>query len=97
MHEMPHTSIPMCLAAVASTVVLTVGVFDAMVKQIDAVLAGLMDEFAGNDPTSPRPRKRIRPKLWPDPAFVDFGIHGNASELAAWHVLEDDQVTDWRG
>ena len=75
---------------------LTAGVFDAMVEQIDAVLAGLMDEFAGNDPTSPRPRKRIRPELWPDPAFVDFGIRGDASELAAWHVLEDDQVTDWR-
>ena len=75
---------------------LTAGVFDAMVEQIDAVLAGLMDEFAGNDPTSPRPRKRIRPELWPDPAFVDFGIRENTSELAAWHVLEDDQVTDWR-
>lgn len=71
-------------------------IFDQMVARIDAVMNGLMDEFAETDPTSTRPKKRIRPELWPAPSFVDFGIRGDASELGSWTTLEEEQVTDWR-
>lgn len=71
-------------------------VFDRMVEQTDQVMHGLMDEFTEADPESKRPRKRIRPELWPDPSFVDFGIRGDASELDQLTVLEDVQVTNWR-
>ena len=71
-------------------------VFDRMVEQTDQVMHGLMDEFTEADPGSKRPRKRIRPVLWPDPSFVDFGIRGDASELDQLTVLEDVQVTNWR-
>ncbi len=71
-------------------------VFDQMVEHTDQVMHALMDEFTEADPESKRPRKRIRPELWPDPSFVDFGIRGDASELDSLTVLEDDQVTDWR-
>lgn len=33
-------------------------------------------------------RRRIRPELWPDPAFVDVGVRGDASELDALRVLD---------
>ncbi|NLA29542.1 MAG: MFS transporter [Propionibacterium sp.] len=75
---------------------LTTEVFDRMVETIDGVMAGLMDEFTEADPESKRRKKRIRPELWPDPSFVDYGIRGDASELESWQVLEDDQVSSWR-
>ena len=28
-------------------------------------------------------KRRIRPELWPDSGFVDVGVRGDASELAA--------------
>ncbi|MDR5698673.1 alpha-ketoacid dehydrogenase subunit alpha/beta [Agromyces aerolatus] len=33
-------------------------------------------------------KRRIRPDLWPDPAFVDVGVRGDASELAGARTLE---------
>ncbi|MEZ3160424.1 thiamine pyrophosphate-dependent enzyme [Microbacterium sp. BWT-B31] len=33
-------------------------------------------------------KRRIRPELWPDPAFVDVGIRGDASELDGGRTLE---------
>lgn len=33
-------------------------------------------------------KRRIRPDLWPDPAFVDVGIRGDASELDGVPTLE---------
>ncbi len=37
-------------------------------------------------------KRRIRPELWPDPAFVDVGVRGDASELAGARTL--DPVTE---
>ncbi len=34
------------------------------------------------DPEAKPGVRRIRPELWPDPAFVDVGIRGDLSELA---------------
>jgi len=33
-------------------------------------------------------KRRIRPELWPDVAFVDFGVRGDASELKSARTLE---------
>src|SRR5690606_9430664 len=33
-------------------------------------------------------KRRIRPELWPDPAVVDTGIRGDASELQALTAAE---------
>ncbi|HEU0256349.1 MAG TPA: thiamine pyrophosphate-dependent enzyme, partial [Microbacteriaceae bacterium] len=41
------------------------------------------------DPDAPEAKggaRRIRPELWPDPAFVDVGIRGDLSELAGARV-----------
>jgi len=33
-------------------------------------------------------KRRIRPELWPDPAFVDVGVRGDAAELSGARTLE---------
>lgn len=48
------------------------------------------------DPERPG-RRRIRPELWPDPAVVDTGIRGDASELGVLAAAEPAQWTGpWR-
>jgi 2-oxoisovalerate dehydrogenase E1 component len=37
--------------------------------------------------------RRIRPSLWPDPAFVDVGIRGDLSEIAGARVVEQAEFT----
>jgi 2-oxoisovalerate dehydrogenase E1 component len=37
--------------------------------------------------------RRIRPDLWPDPAFVDVGIRGDLSELAGARTVEHQDFT----
>ncbi|MBW4042732.1 MAG: MFS transporter [Acidobacteria bacterium] len=55
-----------------------------------------MKEVAGRlverDPESDG-KRRIKPDLWPDPAFVDVGIRGDASELADVPTLEPLEYT----
>src|SRR6201987_4482680 len=47
------------------------------------------------DPAAASPgARRIRPGLWPDPAFVDVGIRGDLSELADARTVEQP---DFRG
>ncbi|UOQ59210.1 thiamine pyrophosphate-dependent enzyme [Leucobacter rhizosphaerae] len=42
-------------------------------------------------------KRRIRPALWPDPAVVDTGIRGDASELDAWEAKEPAEIGgEWR-
>jgi 2-oxoisovalerate dehydrogenase E1 component len=38
-------------------------------------------------------QRRIRPELWPDPAFVDVGIRGDLSEIADARTVERAQFT----
>lgn len=58
---------------------------DAMTSAVAALVEG--------DPDDPG-RRRIRPELWPDPAVVDDGIRGDASELAGLQVREPQE---WPG
>jgi 2-oxoisovalerate dehydrogenase E1 component len=38
-------------------------------------------------------QRRIRPELWPDPAFVDVGIRGDLSEIANARTVERPEFT----
>jgi len=40
------------------------------------------------DPAAGGSRRRIRPELWPDPAFRDVGIRGDLSELGNLRMVE---------
>jgi 2-oxoisovalerate dehydrogenase E1 component len=46
------------------------------------------------DPGAARPgSRRIRPALWPDPAFVDVGVRGDLSEIADARAVEQRDFT----
>jgi 2-oxoisovalerate dehydrogenase E1 component len=46
------------------------------------------------DPDAARPGgRRIRPALWPDPAFVDVGVRGDLSEIADARAVEQKEFT----
>jgi 2-oxoisovalerate dehydrogenase E1 component len=45
------------------------------------------------DPGAKPGQRRIRPSLWPDPAFVDVGIRGDLSEIADARTVEQPQFT----
>jgi len=55
---------------------------------MDAATAELLEA----DPEK-QGRRRIRPELWPDPAFVNVGVRGDASELEGMRVLEPTAST----
>jgi 2-oxoisovalerate dehydrogenase E1 component len=45
------------------------------------------------DPDAKPGVRRIRPSLWPDPAFVDVGIRGDLSEIADARTVEQKDFT----
>jgi 2-oxoisovalerate dehydrogenase E1 component len=46
------------------------------------------------DPSAGQPgRRRVRPELWPDPAFADVGVRGDLSELAGARTAERPSFT----
>jgi len=57
-------------------------------QAVDAMaeIAALMVE---DDPDGKPGTRRIRPELWPDPAFVDVGVRGDASELEGVRCEEE--------
>ncbi|HET8957651.1 MAG TPA: thiamine pyrophosphate-dependent enzyme, partial [Microcella sp.] len=62
---------------------------DQATAAMDAATAELLEA----DPEK-EGRRRIRPELWPDPAFVNIGVRGDGSELDALTVVEP--TTDTR-
>src|ERR1022692_3777875 len=58
-------------------------------------VAGEMTKLAliEQDPDAKPGVHRIRPELWPDPAFVDVGIRGDLSELADARTVEQRDFT----
>src|SRR5215472_1589759 len=52
--------------------------------------AGALTE---QDPDAKQGVRRIRPSLWPDPAFVDVGIRGDLSELEGARTVEQADFT----
>lgn len=71
---------------------------EAMVVREQAVTAVAQSVAAVIEADPERPgRRRIRPELWPDPAVVDTGIRGDASELDALAAAEPARWTGpWR-
>lgn len=65
----------------------------AVREQAVAAVAQSVSAVVEPDPDRPG-RRRIRPQLWPDPAVVDTGIRGDASELDA---LTADEPAEWTG
>ena len=55
--------------------------------QAKQAMAAAVDALLEDDPENDG-KRRIRPELWPDPAVVDTGIRGDASELASLTVAE---------
>jgi 2-oxoisovalerate dehydrogenase E1 component len=47
----------------------------------------------GGRPPGGQQRRRIRPELWPDPAFADVGIRGDLSEIAGARTAEQSAFT----
>ena len=50
-------------------------------------------ELVEPDPDGKPGSRRIRPGLWPDPAFVNVGIRGDLSELAGARTVEQQDFT----
>ena len=59
----------------------------AVRDQAQAAMREAVAELLEADPDKPG-KRRIRPELWPDAGFVDVGVRGDASELAALPVLD---------
>ncbi len=56
-------------------------------EQAIAAMDAAVTELLEADPEK-QGRRRIRPELWPEPAFVNVGVRGDASELDALRTLE---------
>ena len=57
-------------------------------KSIKGLLGEVGSELVEQDPNGKPGQQRIRPGLWPDPAFLDVGIRGDLSSLEGLTVRE---------
>jgi 2-oxoisovalerate dehydrogenase E1 component len=62
---------------------------EAVRTQAQEAMKIAVGELVEQDPEAKPGVRRIRPELWPDPAFVDVGIRGDASELAPFRKEEE--------
>lgn len=60
---------------------------DSTREQAIAAMKDIASRLVEADPEADG-KRRIKPDLWPDPAFVDVGIRGDAGELAGAPLLE---------
>jgi 2-oxoisovalerate dehydrogenase E1 component len=60
----------------------------AVRAQAREAMANAVSVLVERDPGAKPGARRIRPALWPDPAFVDVGIRGDLSEIAAARTVE---------
>lgn len=68
----------------------------AVREQAVSAMADAVAALVEEDPDNAG-RNRIRPSLWPDPANVDRGVRGDASELATLEAREPDPGEgEWR-
>jgi 2-oxoisovalerate dehydrogenase E1 component len=69
---------------------------DELRARAQAAMTAAAAELTEADPDAAG-KRRIRPALWPDPGFVNVGVRGDASELAALTASDPAQYTgDWR-
>lgn len=62
-------------------------------SQAVAAMKAAVAELVEQDPEGKPGVRRIKPALWPDPAFVDVGIRGDASELKDARTEEESTYT----
>ena len=62
-------------------------------EQAQQAMRLAVDALVEPDPDGKPGARRIRPGLWPDPAFVDVGIRGDLSELAGARTVEQQDFT----
>jgi 2-oxoisovalerate dehydrogenase E1 component len=66
----------------------------AVREQAAAAMRLAAGQLVEPDPAADKPgRRRIRPELWPDPAFTDVGIRGDLSEIAGARTAEQPSFT----
>jgi 2-oxoisovalerate dehydrogenase E1 component len=66
----------------------------AVREQATAAMRRAVSQLLEPDPSAGQPgRRRIRPELWPDPAFADVGIRGDLSEIAGAPAAEQSSFT----
>ncbi|MGN8551242.1 UNVERIFIED_CONTAM: thiamine pyrophosphate-dependent enzyme [Microbacterium sp. SLM126] len=65
----------------------------AVREQATSAMSAAVAALTEDDPENAG-RQRIRPELWPDPAMVDTGIRGDASELAG--LAAEPTGAGWR-
>ncbi|HEY7264187.1 MAG TPA: thiamine pyrophosphate-dependent enzyme [Trebonia sp.] len=68
------------------------GVAAVRSQAVDAMKAAAA-ALTEQDPDAKPGVRRIRPSLWPDPAFVDVGIRGDLSELDGARTVEQADFT----
>src|ERR1700691_2589234 len=61
------------------------------VEAMQAVAGALVEPDP--DPAAKAGARRIRPQLWPDPAFVNVGVRGDLSEIASARTAERGSFT----
>ncbi|MCR2810719.1 MULTISPECIES: alpha-ketoacid dehydrogenase subunit alpha/beta [unclassified Microbacterium] len=72
------------------------GTIVSMREQAQAAMAAAVANLTEDDRDDDG-RRRIRPELWPDPAVVDTGIRGDASELEGLDAREpEEHAGAWR-
>jgi len=63
-------------------------------EQATAAMRQVAAQLVEPDPSAGKPgKRRIRPELWPDPAFADVGIRGDLSEIAGAPTAERPSFT----
>ncbi len=65
---------------------------DALRSEAKSTMADLAGALLEQDPDGRPGQQRIRPSLWPDPAFVDVGIRGDDRGLAGVTMRELEDV-----
>jgi 2-oxoisovalerate dehydrogenase E1 component len=68
----------------------------ALRARAQAAMTAAVAELLEADPDQ-QGKRRIRPELWPDPGFVNVGVRGDGSELAALTVADPLEYSgEWR-
>lgn len=60
---------------------------------IQQAMAEAANNLVEQDPDGKPGVRRIRPELWPDEGFVNFGVRGDLSEIAGVTTREESDVT----
>ncbi|MBM9433589.1 alpha-ketoacid dehydrogenase subunit alpha/beta [Flaviflexus equikiangi] len=59
-----------------------------------SAMAPIVDRIIEDDPDGKPGSKRIRPDLWPDPAFLDVGLRGETDSVPESDCVEIDDIPE---